>query len=237
MAAKLRPFLYMEESLKKAVIIVAGGSGKRMGSETPKQFLLLAGKPVLMHTINKFHLVFPGIKIVLVLPFDHIQIWNLLCSEHRFIVAHEIVAGGEERFFSVQNGLSKLGEDCLVAIHDGVRPLVSEEVIANTFEAAKKYGASIPVIHPAESLRQLSHDNSKSVNRNEFVLVQTPQTFKSKLIKRAYKRPYQENFTDDATVFEAAGHKVHLVEGNPENVKITRPFDLLVTEAFIKGKP
>jgi 2-C-methyl-D-erythritol 4-phosphate cytidylyltransferase len=222
----------MESQTKKAVVIVAGGSGKRMGAEMPKQFLELAGKPVLMHTINKFYHFDQRMQIVLVLPFDHIETWNRLCNEHRFTIAHKIVPGGDERFFSVKKGLAKVSENNLVAIHDGVRPLVSDEVIANTFLAAEKHGGAIPVISPSESIRQKTVDGSKPVNRDQYVLVQTPQVFKSELIKQAYQHPYQKKFTDDATVFEAAGHTIHLVEGNIENIKITRPVDLVFVEAI-----
>jgi 2-C-methyl-D-erythritol 4-phosphate cytidylyltransferase len=224
----------MESQTKKAVVIVAGGSGKRMGIETPKQFIELAGKPVLMHTINKFYHFGQRMQIVLVLPFDHIETWNRLCNEHRFTIAHEIVLGGDERFFSVKKGLVKVSEGCLVAIHDGVRPLVSDEVIANSFLAAEKYGGAIPVISPSESIRQKMDVGSKPVNRDQYVLVQTPQVFKSELIKKAYELPFREKFTDDATVFEAAGHTIYLVEGNPENIKITKPADLVFVEAILK---
>ncbi len=223
----------MENQQKKAVVIVAGGSGKRMKSEVPKQFIDLADRPILMHTINKFYQFDQQIHVVLTLPFEHIETWNRLCTEHRFTIAHDIIPGGNERFFSVQNGLSKVSDDCLVAIHDGVRPLVSEEVINKTYFSAQKHGGAIPVIHPGESIRQRSIKGSKAVNRDQFVLVQTPQTFKSNLIKEAYQLPYKKNFTDDATVFEAAGHTIHLVEGNQENIKITRPSDLVFAEAIL----
>ena len=225
----------MDRKIKKAVVIVAGGSGKRMDSEIPKQFIEIARKPILMHTINKFYFFNPAIQIILVLPFDHVETWNCLCSEHRFTIAHHIVPGGDERFFSVKNGLSKVSNDCLVAIHDGVRPLVSEKVLANTFMAAEKYGGAIPVISPGESIRKKERNNSIPVDRGQFILVQTPQVFKSSLIKKAYNVPYQDRFTDDATVFEAAGHAVHLVEGNTENIKITRPVDLIFAEAHMKN--
>jgi len=224
----------METRIKKAVVIVAGGSGKRMELEMPKQFLDIAGKPLLMHTINKFYHFDQQIQIILVLPFDYIETWNRLCSEHRFTIAHEIVPGGDERFFSVKKGLAKVSENCLVAIHDGVRPLVSDDVIANAFLAAEKFGSAIPVIPPNESLRQKMDVGSEPVNRDQYVLVQTPQVFKSDLIKAAYQIPYQEKFTDDATVFEAAGHTIHLLDGNQENIKITRPADLAFAEAILK---
>ena len=224
----------MDKKYKKAVVIVAGGSGKRMGAELPKQFIEVAGKPVLMHTINRFYHFDPKIHIVLVLPFHHIETWNRLCSGYRFAIAHDIIPGGDERFFSVKNGLEIISPDSLVAIHDGVRPLISEEVIYNAFEAAEIYGGAIPVISPGESIRQRDGDKSISVDRKQFVLVQTPQVFKAGLIKKAYDLPYLPVFTDDATVFEAAGHNIHLVNGNSENIKITWPADLIFAEAVLK---
>jgi 2-C-methyl-D-erythritol 4-phosphate cytidylyltransferase len=224
----------MEIEIEKAVVIVAGGSGIRMGAELPKQFIEVARKPVLMHTITRFYQFDPGIQIVLVLPFHHIETWNRLCSVHRFTIAHDIIPGGDERFFSVKNGLEKISNQHLVAIHDGVRPLVSEEVISSTYEAAEIYGGAIPVISPGESIRQKDEDKSIPVDRGQFFLVQTPQVFKAGLVKKAYDRPYRPMFTDDATVFEAAGHTIHLVNGNIENIKITRPADLIFVEAVLK---
>lgn len=218
---------------KKSVIIVAGGRGKRMGMETPKQFLPVNGKPVLMHTIFKFHNCVPKIFIVVVLPFDQIEEWNRIISEHRFIIPHQIVPGGEERFHSVKNGLNKIDDDGLVAIHDGVRPLVSEKVIRESFSIAEKTGAAIPVIRPAESLRQIVNSGSKPVNRDTFRLVQTPQTFQATLIKKAYQQPYEPRFTDDASVLEADGNPVSLFEGNRENIKITWPEDIYLAGHLI----
>lgn len=218
---------------KKSVIIVAGGKGKRMSIETPKQYLPLNGKPVLMHTILKFHSCVPEIFIVVVLPFDQIEEWNRIISEHRFIIPHQIVPGGEERFHSVKNGLNKIDDDGLVAIHDGVRPLVSEKVIHESFSIAKKTGAAIPVIRPSESLRQIVDSGSKPVNRDAFRLVQTPQTFQTSLIKKAYQQPYEPWFTDDASVFEADGYQVTLFEGNRENIKITWPEDIYLAGHLI----
>lgn len=224
----------MENRDTKAVIIVAGGSGKRMGTEIPKQFLPIAGKPMLMHTIQRFFNYDPLIFIVVVLPFGHIETWNRLCSEHRFLIAHQIVAGGEERFFSVKNGLTLIPDNFLVAIHDGVRPLVNNEVINRSFDAASLYGGAIPVVSPPESIRKIDHQGSLPVNRHEYRLVQTPQTFKADLLKKAYKKPFDSRFTDDATVFESAGYMVHLFEGNEENIKITRPIDLEVANTLLK---
>lgn len=222
----------MEKSTSKSVVIVAGGAGKRMGSEIPKQFLLIGKKPLLMHTILKFYHTFRDIKIVVVLPFDQIETWNRIISEHRFIIPHQVTAGGEERFYSVKNGLKMVDEHGLVAIHDGVRPLVSESVIRQCFEAAGSYGGAIPVIKPSESIREISEGGSCPLDRERYRLVQTPQTFKSALIKKAYEQPFESRFTDDATVYEADGNKITLVEGNPENIKITSPADLELAKAL-----
>lgn len=217
-------------------MVVAGGSGKRMGTEIPKQFITIAGKPLLMHTVQRFYDYDPHIFIVVVLPFGHIETWNRLCSEYRFLIAHQLIAGGEERFFSVKNGLTLIPENCLVAIHDGVRPLVSSEVIKRSFNLAARYGGAIPVISPAESLRKIISGGSLPVNRVEYRLIQTPQTFKADLLKKAYDKPFDPRFTDDATVFESAGYKVHLFVGNEENIKITRPFDLDLAGFYLNTK-
>jgi len=219
--------------MQKSVIIVAGGLGMRMNSDIPKQFLVIAGKPVLMHTLLKFYHFYQQINIVLVLPHEHIETWNLLCSQHRFFIPHQIETGGTERFYSVKNGLKHIDEKGVVAIHDGARPLVSGELIQNSFEAAAKFGSAIPVIKPSESIRKIDCSNSDPVDRDHYRLVQTPQTFKASLILEAYELPWQPQFTDDATVLEAAGHKVHLIEGAPENIKITRPSDLIFAEALL----
>ncbi len=213
---------------------MAGGSGTRMGADIPKQFLNIAGKPVLMHTLEKFLSFDASIQIVLVLPFQHIETWNRLCGEHRFIIPHRLAMGGNERFISVKNGLVKISDHGLTAIHDGVRPLVSEQVIGNCFRAAAECGGAIPVISPGESLRKLEGDISIPVDRKMYRLVQTPQVFKTSFIKKAYDREYESRFTDDATVFEAAGYTVRMVEGNPENIKITHPQDLMLANYLLK---
>jgi len=223
----------MNDLSQKAVIIVAGGSGKRMGGNIPKQFVEICGKPVLMHTMFRFFSFDPEIFIVLVLPFGHIDTWNQLCSKYRFIIPHQIVAGGTERYDSVKNGLKKIDDNRLVAIHDGVRPLVSIETIGKSFELAAEFGSAIPVVPLKESIREIGADISKPVDRTKFRLVQTPQTFKSSLIKQAYQKPLDPAFTDDASVFEAAGNAVHLFEGNTENIKITTSLDLQLAAALL----
>ena len=227
----------MKKTMEKAVIIVAGGTGKRMGSETPKQFLEIAGKPVVMHTVEVFYRYDKTIRLVVVLPARHIETWKRLCTKHRFSVPHETVPGGRERFFSVKKGLERIDPECLVAVHDGVRPLVSIRVIDSGFEAAEIHGSAIPVIVPAESVRWKDGDDSKPVERDRIVLVQTPQVFDSALLKKAYEIPFRPSFTDDASVFEAAGHSVHLIDGNAENIKITRPADLKFAESIVGTLP
>lgn len=220
--------------MKYYAVIVAGGSGKRMGSEIPKQFLPLHGKPVLMHTIERFAKYRPDMIIVLVLPAHQIDRWHDLCKEHNFTIEHKIVHGGRTRFYSVKNGLNQIQDDGVVAIHDGVRPLVSRQTINRTYIEAAAYGSAIPVTDSTQSVRIIDDGGiSHAVNRSSIVLVQTPQVFKTSLILSAYEQPYNEMFTDDASVVEAAGAHVHLTHGNIENVKITTKDDMLYAEAVM----
>ncbi|MCQ2216093.1 MAG: 2-C-methyl-D-erythritol 4-phosphate cytidylyltransferase [Bacteroidales bacterium] len=215
-------------------VIVAGGSGKRMGTEIPKQFLLLHGRPVLMHTIERFAKYRPDMKIILVLPAHQIERWNDLCKEHNFTIEHKIVHGGTTRFASVKNGLNQVQDDGIVAIHDGVRPLVSRQTINRTYIEAAAYGSAIPVTDSTQSVRIIDDGGmSHAVNRSSVVLVQTPQVFKTSLILSAYEQEYNDMFTDDASVVEAAGAHVHLTHGNIENVKITTKDDMLYAEAVM----
>ncbi len=215
-------------------VIVAGGSGKRMGSEIPKQFLPLRGRPVLMHTIERFAKYRPDMNIILVLPAHQIDRWQALCKEHNFSIEHKIVHGGSTRFDSVKNGLNQIQDDGVVAIHDGVRPLVSRQTINRTFIEAAAYGSAIPVTDSTQSVRIIDDGGiSHAVNRSSVVLVQTPQVFKTSLILSAYEQPYNDMFTDDASVVEAAGAHVHLTHGNIENVKITTKDDMLYAEAVM----
>lgn len=220
--------------MKRYAIIVAGGKGTRMGSELPKQFLPVAGKPVLAHTLENFYRFDPSMELVVVLPAEQQAYWRQLCAECHIAVPHRIAAGGETRFHSVRNGLSLLPDDGLVAIHDGVRPLVAHEVIGRCFSTAEACGGAIPALPLTDSLRQiLSDDASRAVDRSRFVAVQTPQTFRCNEIKRAYEQPYQPTFTDDASVYESAGFAPRLVEGNRENLKITLPVDLALAEILL----
>ena len=215
------------------VVIVAGGSGKRMGADTPKQFLLLAGRPVLMHTIEKFKEFNEAIEIITVLPENQLRYWNELQKKHSFEIPHTLVKGGAKRFISVRNGLEFVRGPGLVAIHDGVRPLVSHETIKRCFETAEKYGNAIPVITPADSLRLETDKGNTPVNRLNVKQVQTPQVFDIDLIKNAYKQVFDPSFTDDATVLEKTGEKIHMVDGNRENIKITNPEDLIIVQTLL----
>ena len=216
--------------MKKYIIIVAGGKGLRMGGDIPKQFLPVGGKPVLMRTLEAFHAYDASMQLILVLPVSQQAYWKQLCAEYQFDLAHEIADGGETRFHSVKNGLSLVKEDGLVGVHDGVRPFVSQEVIARCYEEAVSLKAVIPVIGVVETVRHLTGEGSETVPRDQYKLVQTPQVFEVALLRRAYEQVYTELFTDDASVVEALGEKVYLVEGNRENIKLTTPFDLKLAE-------
>lgn len=220
-------------------IIVAGGKGLRMGGDIPKQFIPVNGMPVLMHTIRRFREFDPQMHIVLVLPKDHQDYWRQLCNEYRFTDQHDIADGGSTRFHSSQNGIMALTEapdSDIVAIHDGVRPLVSVETIGRCFTAAAESGAAIPVLPVIDTLRYVGHADENGVNteqghnvlRSDYRVVQTPQTFRLALLRRAFTQPFSERFTDDASVVEALGEKVTMVDGNRENIKITTPYDLKV---------
>ncbi len=220
--------------MKRYAIIVAGGKGLRMGGELPKQFIPIEGRPVLMRTLDTFHACDESIQIILVLPRDHQDYWRELCAQYQFAVPHRIVDGGATRFHSVQNGLSLVdAPEALVAVHDGVRPFVSHEVISRCYAEAEAHGAVVPVIPVVETVRQLVGEGSKTVARNAYRLVQTPQTFRATLLRRAYEQPYTDAFTDDASVVEALGEAVTLVDGNRENIKLTTPFDLIVAKALV----
>jgi len=218
--------------MNKSIIIVAGGSGLRMGHDIPKQFLLIAGKPVLMHTINRFVDFDNSLQIIVVLPKSQVDYWQSLCMEHQFTVPHEIAFGGETRFHSVSNGLAMATPGNLIGIHDGVRPFVSNQTLRGCFEMAAQLGNAIPVIDVHESVRQVKGQTSESVDRSQYRLVQTPQVFQYQQITNAYRLPYEATFTDDASVVEKAGFDIHLTLGNRENIKITTPIDLKMGELF-----
>ena len=217
------------------IIIVAGGKGLRMGSDIPKQFLPIGGKPVLMRTLERFREYSPTLQIILVLPKAQQDYWHQLCEDYNFEVEYVLADGGETRFHSVQNGLAKIPDDAegVVGVHDGVRPFPSIDVIRNCYETARTARAVIPVIPVVETVRHLQGNTSETVPRNDYRLVQTPQTFNIQLLKAANKQPYYDGFTDDASVVEAFGFNITLVEGNRENIKITTPYDLKIAEVLI----
>ncbi len=217
-------------------IIVAGGKGTRMGATVPKQFLCVGGEPVLMRTLRRFHDYNPRLSLIVVLPHEQQDYWRQLCREHHFDIVHQCVDGGVTRFHSSLSGLSVIPEeaDGIVAIHDGVRPFVSEETIGRCFEAARNEEAAIPVMPVVETLRRVESDGqSHNVSRSCYRSVQTPQCFRISLARAAFSQPYREDFTDDASVVEAYGHKVAMVAGNRENIKLTTPFELKVAEALL----
>jgi len=223
--------------VKNHVIIVAGGSGTRMGTATPKQFLLINGLPVLMHTIRKFARALDAVNIILVLPAAHHKTWEHLCKEFAFKLPVKVIAGGETRFHSVKNGLSLLvGHSGIVGVHDGVRPLVSEKTIQACFRSAEKEGSAIPAISLNESVRELKDSSSVAIDRSKLRIVQTPQCFHLETIQKAFELPYHDSFTDCASVVEAAGFSVHLIEGNSENIKITGPSDMLIASALLEDQ-
>ncbi len=222
--------------MDRSTIIVAGGTGKRMGANLPKQFLLLKGEPLLFHTLRAFHAFDPAMQLVLVLPQDHHETWDHLCGEFDFEVQHELVAGGAERFHSTQAGLAAVKHDGLVAVHDGVRPLVSTALIARSFSSAEEHGAAIPVVPISSSVRELTDEGSQPLDRSRLRAVQTPQCFRVPLLRRAFELPYDPAFTDEATLVERLGVDVHLVEGEDLNIKVTTPFDLQVAEGVLGAK-
>jgi len=220
----------------KQVVIVAGGNGSRMNTELPKQFLALNNKPILIHTIEVFLQYDSNTSIFLVLPEAYHTLWEELKSIHLPTTPITLIAGGKERFFSVQNALPFLSDKGVVAIHDGVRPLVSQETLQRCFTALESHKAVIPTLPVVESLRNVQGDNSTHVNRTVYVSVQTPQCFNVVTLKKAYQQVYSETFTDDASVVEAMGVNIKTVAGNAENMKSTTPTDLIIAEALLKHK-
>jgi 2-C-methyl-D-erythritol 4-phosphate cytidylyltransferase len=214
------------------IIIVAGGKGLRMGGEIPKQFLPIGGKPILMRTLERFRAYSETLEIILVLPKDQQDYWLQLCKDYHFQVNYRMTDGGETRFHSVQHGLALIPDDAegVVGVHDGVRPFPSLEVIRNCYETARTKKAVIPVIPVVETLRHITEGTKP---RGDYRLVQTPQTFDIQLLKAANRQPYNDGFTDDASVVETFGFDITLVDGNRENIKITTPYDLKIAEVLI----
>ena len=221
--------------MRKTLIIVAGGRGERMGSDLPKQFLPLAGQPILMHTMDLFHRYDNKMSIILGLPDRFRDYWEDICSTAGFAIPHIITPGGQTRFHTVKEALERTDEPSLIAIHDSVRPLVSKDTIDSCFDQAVRTGAAIPCIDISESLREIRHDRSISVDRSSYRLVQTPQVFRPDILIKSYQQDYDVSFTDDASVVEKAGYQVSIVNGNDENIKITTPGDITYAESILES--
>ena len=226
--------------MRTIAIIVAGGSGTRFGAEVPKQFLQLGGRPILMRTIEAF--MESGAKgnspfeVIVTLPADQMGLWRELCDKYAFAVPHRVVAGGQTRWHSVKNALDSIDDPAdvdVIAVHDGVRPLATAGLIGRVMEAARRDGAAIPVVMLNDSVRQVDGDASHALDRSSLRAVQTPQAFDARLLLEAYGHPFETTFTDDASVVERAGHSVTLVDGDPHNLKITRPMDLALAEYLL----
>lgn len=215
------------------VIITAGGIGKRLGSDIPKQFLVLKDKPVLMHTLEAFHQYDAQTELLLTLPADWLDYWRELCEKYDFTLKHQVITGGAERFHSIKNALEYAGGE-QIAVHDGVRPLIDSQTIDRVVQAARKSGAAIPVMAVKESLRNVRNGQSRAVTRSEYVSVQTPQVFEAKLLKKAYELVYHQGITDDASLVELLGMEITLVEGSERNFKITTLEDLILADFLIK---
>ena len=225
--------------MEKATIIVAGGSGRRLGGPVPKQFQTVKGRPLLMWTIEVFHRYDPAMPLIVVLPKEHFDIWKALCMGHRFFIEHQVVAGGEERFHSVKAGLEKVQGDPIIAVHDGVRPIVSAELIARCFDEAEAHGTAIPAVPIAASVREVDISApagmqlSRPLDRTRLRTVQTPQCFRAEFLRKAYALPYDAAFTDDATLVERIGEPMHLVNGEEHNIKVTTEVDMYLVETLL----
>ncbi len=223
-------------NINKYALIVAGGSGKRFGSGTPKQFLNINGKPILMHTIEAFYNADNTTDIIITLPKEQISYWERLCILHGFVIKHRIVEGGDTRTMSVKNGLSVIeNHESVVSIHDGVRPFISEKIIDNCYSVAALNGAAVPAVKVVDTIRHIDPATglSKTLNRDNLVAVQTPQTFRTNEIISAYNKISSDGFTDDASVYEKTGRHVTLVEGDVKNIKITHPTDIIIAETIL----
>jgi 2-C-methyl-D-erythritol 4-phosphate cytidylyltransferase len=220
--------------MKRYAIIVAAGSGLRLGAAVPKQFLSVCGKPILMHTLHRFHEFDPHLELIVALNEDYRAFWSELCEQHQFVVPHRIVSGGRERFHSVKNAVDSIGEvEAVVGIHDAVRPMVSSETLSRCFDGALAHGTAVPTIVINDSIRFVEGEENHSVDRSKVRVVQTPQCFLLSLLNRAFEQEFDPLFTDDASVVEALGEKIHLVEGNRENIKITTAGDLRTAEMLL----
>lgn len=207
-----------------------------MNTDVPKQFIPLQGKPILMQTIEKFAKTVPQINIIVVLAKELNEQWQTLCNKHNFEIPYQLIYGGETRFHSVKNGLEYVPMNCLVGIHDAARPLVSADTILSAFKTANEKGNAIPAVSISESIREVEGENNNALDRNKFKVIQTPQCFHSNIIKKAFEQTYNPLFTDDASVAEAVGEKINIIEGNTENIKITTKEDLIIAEALMGKK-
>ncbi|WP_245882153.1 2-C-methyl-D-erythritol 4-phosphate cytidylyltransferase [Taibaiella chishuiensis] len=221
--------------MKTTAVIVAGGKGLRMGTALPKQFLPLLGKPVLHYAIKAFRDTFPGIRIILVLPADQLSYANIVLQSFEDGIDLDVVTGGPTRFHSVQQGLQQVEPGSIIFVHDGVRPLIDTELLQRCYDTAIEYGSAIPAIAVSDSIRQCSEGHSIPVNRDQLRIIQTPQTFRSDILLDAFSQEYQDSFTDEATVVQAYGEDVVLVEGSKKNIKVTTPEDLLIAAALMNA--
>lgn len=222
--------------MQEFAIIVAGGSGSRMKSDIPKQFLSVNGLPVLMHTLHAFRNYSASLHIILVLPQSQFSFWEALCVQYHFSVSYQLVAGGETRFNSVKNGLDTIRQsEGLVAVHDGVRPVIAKEIISNSFLKAAEFGAAVVSVPLKDSIRRVDQNGNIALDRSLFHIIQTPQTFRLNWMRKAFAHAYQPVFTDCASVLECAGYPIHLIEGSYENIKITTPEDLKWAEVYLPG--
>ncbi len=226
----------MEAPNKRYVIIVAGGNGSRMNTPIPKQFLRLDGRPILMHTIDKFNETDSAIEVIIVIPAEQVSLWDSLCTEHNFHKTLKIAFSGESRFHSVKNGLELITEPAIIGVHDAARPLVSSKTIIAAYKAAEMYGNAIPAVPINDSIRQIESTRNIALDRSRYCAIQTPQCFHSDILKKAYLQEYRYTFTDDATVVETMGEQIRLVDGNTENIKITSPKDIFIAEALLKSE-
>ena len=221
--------------MEKYAVIVAGGKGLRMGNAMPKQFLPLLGMPILAHTLKAFNKAFDDIKIILVLPQDQLSYTQMILAAFDERLDLTIVTGGETRYHSVQNGLKAVSGESIVFVHDGVRPLVSTDLIQRCYKDALKYGSAIPAIPAVDSMRVVDGEDSKPIDRSALRIIQTPQTFHSEVLLPAFQQPYSDAFTDEATVVEAMGIRVHITGGERSNIKVTTPEDMHIAEALLKA--
>jgi 2-C-methyl-D-erythritol 4-phosphate cytidylyltransferase len=222
--------------MKKSMIIVAGGSGTRMGAEIPKQFIELNGKPILMHTLENLHVMDKTMQLILVLPVSQFSVWDELKKKHGFLLRHELAQGGKTRFLSVKNGLAKVVDSDVVGVHDGVRPFPSKQMVEACFAAAISSGAAIPTVPIVQSLRKLNQGISEAIDRNNYCAVQTPQCFQTSILRKAFKSALRTDYSDDATVVEENGQKILLIDGNDENIKITTPIDLELAQLIFSRR-